>query len=133
MVAARSPRSRRAELPRAAPRGSSRTTAAATSGTSSSITRRTTSAAASRDLYGRLIGRRGHWTPQRYSRGSYTAYHPGQFTTLAGLEAQPAGALKFAGEHTDSFYASQGFMEGACNSGIRAAQEIFADIRARRI
>ncbi len=90
-------------------------------------------AAASRDASGRLIGRRGHWTPQRYSRGSYTAYHPGQFTTIAGLEGQAAGALKFAGEHTDSFYDSQGFMEGACNSGIRAAQEILADIRARRL
>ncbi len=90
-------------------------------------------AAASRDARGMIVGRRGHWTPQRYSRGCYTAYRPGQFTTLAGLEAQPAGLLKFAGEHTDSFYEYQGFMEGACNSGIRAAQEVIDDIRAGRV
>ena len=90
-------------------------------------------AAASRRPDGTLVERRGHWTPQSYSRGSYTAYKPGQFTTIAGLEAQAAGALKFAGEHTDSFYASQGFMEGACNSGVRAANEILDDVRAGRL
>lgn len=76
---------------------------------------------------------RGHWQAQRYSRGSYTAYLPGQFTGIAGLEGQSAGALKFAGEHADSFYEWQGFMEGACNSGIAAAAEIVADIRAGRL
>ncbi len=46
---------------------------------------------------------RGHWRVQRYSRGSYTAYLPGQLTAIAGLEGQSAGLLKFAGEHADSF------------------------------
>ena len=76
---------------------------------------------------------RGHWLPQRTSLGSYTANHPGYFTTIAGLEAQAAGLLKFAGEHTSSFYEAQGFMEGACASGISAAKELLNDIRHGRL
>ena len=76
---------------------------------------------------------RGHWLPQRTALGSYTANHPGYFTTIAGLEAQPAGLLKFAGEHTSSFYEAQGFMEGACASGIAAAKELLGDIRHGRL
>ena len=86
-------------------------------------------AAASRAPDGSLRIHRGHWLPQPFSRGSYTCYTPGQFTTVAGLESQAAGGLKFAGEHADSFYAWQGFMEGACNSGIAAAQAIVADVK----
>ncbi|MEW5754663.1 MAG: NAD(P)/FAD-dependent oxidoreductase [Pseudomonadota bacterium] len=76
---------------------------------------------------------RAHWGQQNYSRGSYTGNHPGYFTTIAGLEAQSAGALKFAGEHTNSFYEWQGFMEGAALSGIAVAAEIYADIRNYQI
>ena len=76
---------------------------------------------------------RGHWLPQRTSLGSYTANHPGYFTTIAGLEAQSAGLLKFAGEHTSSFYEAQGFMEGACASGIAAATELLGDLRHGRL
>lgn len=90
-------------------------------------------AAAARGAGGGYVVRRGHWLPQRTSRGSYTCYLPGQFTSLAGLEGQSAGALKFAGEHADSFYEYQGFMEGAARSGIAAADELLADIKAGRI
>jgi monoamine oxidase len=89
--------------------------------------------AASRRPDGTLRVQRGHWTPQPFSRGSYTCYLPGQFTTVAGLEAEPAGGLKFAGEHTDSFYEWQGFMEGASNSGIAAAQAIVSDVKKGRL
>jgi monoamine oxidase len=65
-----------------------------------------------------------HWPSNPLARGSYTCYRPGQFTTLAGHEGTPAGNLFFAGEHTDSFFEWQGFMEGAARSGIRAAAEI---------
>lgn len=90
-------------------------------------------AAVSRRSDGTIVARRSHWTPQGFSRGSYTAYRPGQFTTIAGLEGQAAGALKFAGEHTDSFYDWQGYMEGACNSGVRAAGEVLDDLRNGRL
>jgi len=33
-----------------------------------------------------------------YQRGSYTCCTPGQFNCVAGLEAEPAGQLRFAGE-----------------------------------
>jgi monoamine oxidase len=72
---------------------------------------------------------REHWPSNPLALGSYTCYEVGQFTSVGGLEAQPAGRLKFAGEHTDSFYSWQGFMEGACLSGIRAAAEILADLK----
>jgi monoamine oxidase len=34
------------------------------------------------------------------------------------------GNLFFAGEHTSSFYENQGFLEGAAESGLRAAAEL---------
>jgi len=82
---------------------------------------------------GKYVVAQGHWLSNPFSRGSYTCYLPGQFTGLCGLEAQSAGALKFAGEHADSFYSYQGFMEGACVSGIRAANEILSDIKTGAI
>lgn len=71
-----------------------------------------------------------HWPSNSLSLGSYTCYTVGQFTTVAGLEGEPAGLLKFAGEHTDSFYSWQGYMEGACLAGLRAAAEVLADIKS---
>ncbi len=64
------------------------------------------------------------WPNNPLTKGSYTCYRPGQFTTIAGIEGQAAGNLHFAGEHTNSFYEWQGFMEGACLSGIAAAKEV---------
>lgn len=82
---------------------------------------------------GKYVVRRGHWNAQKFSRGSYTCYLPGQFTTIAELEGEAVGALKFAGEHTDSFYSWQGFMEGACLSGLRAANEVLDDVKKGRL
>jgi monoamine oxidase len=79
---------------------------------------------------GKYVAHLEHWPTNPWSLGSYTCYTTGQFTSVAGLEGQAAGPLKFAGEHTDSFYSWQGFMEGACLSGIRAANEILEDVKA---
>jgi hypothetical protein len=54
----------------------------------------------------------------------YTCYRPGQFTTIAGHEGTSVGNVHFAGEHTNSFYEWQGFMEGAALSGIDVAARI---------
>ncbi|MBI4522503.1 MAG: FAD-dependent oxidoreductase [Deltaproteobacteria bacterium] len=70
-----------------------------------------------------------HWPSNPFVKGSYTCNHPGYFTTIADNEAKPVGNLYFAGEHTNSFYEFQGFMEGAVLSGIRAAREILQDIK----
>ena len=64
-------------------------------------------------------------------KGSYTCYKPGQFTTMAGLEGLSVGNLFFAGEHANSFYEWQGFMEGAALSGIAAAQSILTTAKIR--
>jgi len=72
-----------------------------------------------------------HWPSNPLMKGSYTCYRPGQFTTMAGLEGTPAGNLFFAGEHTNSFYEWQGFMEGAALSGIAAAKFILATAKTR--
>jgi monoamine oxidase len=79
---------------------------------------------------GKYVAHLEHWPTNPWSLGSYTCYLTGQFTSVAGLEGQAAGPLKFAGEHADSFYSYQGFMEGACLSGIRAANEVLADVKA---
>jgi monoamine oxidase len=64
------------------------------------------------------------WPKNIWSLASYTCYRPGQFTTIAGNEGKPVGNLYFAGEHCDSFYDQQGFMEGAILSGLAAADAI---------
>jgi monoamine oxidase len=65
---------------------------------------------------------RAHWPSDPNALGSYTCNQPGYFTTMEGWLGEPAGNLAFAGEHTDSFHNFQGFIEGAAESGIRAAE-----------
>jgi monoamine oxidase len=73
---------------------------------------------------GKYLAHLEHWPSNPLTRGSYTCYLPGQFTTIAGNEGKAVGNLSFAGEHTNSFYDWQGFMEGACLSGIDAANAL---------
>ncbi|MDK2744577.1 MAG: FAD-dependent oxidoreductase [Nitrospira sp. BO4] len=80
---------------------------------------------------GQYLGHLEHWPSNPLAKGSYTCYRPGQFTTMAGLEGVTAGNLFFAGEHANSFYDWQGFMEGAALSGIAAAQDILAIAKTR--
>jgi monoamine oxidase len=82
---------------------------------------------------GSYVAHLEHWPTNPLALGSYTCYTPGQFTGIEGLNGEPAGLLKFAGEHADSFYSWQGYMEGACLSGVRAANEALADIKAGRV
>ncbi|HEU5409198.1 MAG TPA: FAD-dependent oxidoreductase, partial [Nitrospira sp.] len=80
---------------------------------------------------GQYLAHLEHWPSNPLMEGSYTCYRPGQFTTMAGLEGVPAGNVFFAGEHTNSFYEWQGFMEGAALSGIAAAQSILTTVKTR--
>ena len=81
---------------------------------------------AERDRKGTFRVHLENWTLNPLALGSYTCPAPGYFTSIAGNEAKPVGNLFFAGEHTDSFYDAQGFLEGAANSGLRAATEVAA-------
>ncbi len=79
---------------------------------------------ARRDNRGRVQAHLENWSRLPLFQGAYSNNQPGYFTTIEGLYARPAGNVHFAGEHTDSFYSYQGFMEGALLSGARAADEV---------
>jgi monoamine oxidase len=63
------------------------------------------------------------WPNEPYTRGSYAAFGPGEVTAHWKMLFEPAGRLFFAGEHATPI---QGFMEGAVESGQRAASKILA-------
>ena len=73
---------------------------------------------------------RAHWPSEPHALGSYTCNQPGYFTTMEGWLGEPAGNLAFAGEHADSFHNFQGFIEGAAQSGIHAAEYLLNRIRS---
>ena len=87
--------------------------------------------AAARRVKRSIVAHLEHWPSNPLALGSYTCYKPGQFTTIAGLEGLPVGNVFFAGEHANSFYVSQGFMEGAALSGVDAAAAILKGALAR--
>jgi len=66
-----------------------------------------------------------HWPSAPLTRGSYACYRVGQ-GAFSGLEGERAGNLLFAGEHTSIDF--QGYLEGAAESGLRAANELLADL-----
>ena len=61
------------------------------------------------------------WAQDRWSQGSFVAFAPGQMTALVPEIARAEDRVHFAGEHTSSW---MGWMEGALESGERAAREI---------
>ena len=72
------------------------------------------------------------WPNEPWTMAGYSFPAPGQVTTHGPLMAKPhAKRIHFAGEHADSFYSWQGFMEGAALSGIAAAQSILARANTR--
>ena len=83
---------------------------------------------ARRDSRQRVQAHLENWSRNPLFKGAYTNNHPGYFTTVEGLFAIPAGNIVFAGEHTDSFYSYQGFMEGALLSGARAADQVLRGV-----
>ena len=87
------------------------------------------SSSARRDSSGNVVVHLEKWSENPAILGSYTNNRPGYFTTICEREGVPVDQLYFVGEHADSFYDWQGFMEGAANSGIAAATEILALLR----
>ncbi len=68
---------------------------------------------------------RMHWPSAPFHGGSYACYRPGQWA-FYGVEGRPEGRLHFAGEHTSLDF--QGYMEGAAESGARAAMDILVEL-----
>lgn len=67
------------------------------------------------------------WPSDPWARGSYSYYRAGDFTSFAGVESVPESSFHFAGEHTAP-YPKRGTMNGAVESGFRAADEVIATI-----
>ncbi len=67
-----------------------------------------------------------NWSQYRFALGSYSCPLAGQYTSFFGIEGRPelGGRLLFAGEHTSTV--SSGFMNGAIESGLRAARQVTA-------
>jgi monoamine oxidase len=63
------------------------------------------------------------WPNEPFTRGSYMALAPGEVTAHWRTLFEPAGRLFFAGEHATVY---QGYMEGAVESGQRAAANIIS-------
>ncbi|HEX8703822.1 MAG TPA: FAD-dependent oxidoreductase [Myxococcaceae bacterium] len=82
-----------------------------------------------RDSGGKIVAHLEHWPSNPNMLGGYTCYKPGQFTSICGNEGKPVGNLFFAGEHANSFYWWQGFMEGAALSGKDTAAAILAKVK----
>ncbi len=61
------------------------------------------------------------WDEDQWARGAFTWFKPGQMSSLVPHIARPEGRVHFAGEHTSAWTAS---MEGALESGVRAAREV---------
>ena len=65
-----------------------------------------------------------YWRGNPFTKGSYSYWKVGQYTKFSGIEREVEGACHFAGEHTSIDF--QGYLNGAVESGERAASEILA-------
>lgn len=72
---------------------------------------------------------RFHWPTHPFTKASYAAYLPGQWTTIGGAEGESVGNLHFAGEHTSVDF--QGYMNGGAQSGADAAKAVLASVSAK--
>ncbi|MBI3651985.1 MAG: FAD-dependent oxidoreductase [Acidobacteria bacterium] len=61
------------------------------------------------------------WHLDPLAKGGFTYFEPGQMATLLPLAQRPEGRIHFAGEHTSAWH---GWMNGALESGNRAAEEV---------
>ncbi len=65
------------------------------------------------------------WTRETWSRGCYVAHTPpGIITSFGDIIRDPCGRIHWAG--TETATESMGYLDGALQSGIRAAQEVLA-------
>jgi monoamine oxidase len=68
------------------------------------------------------------WTGYQWTKGSYSYWKVGQYQAFAGVEREiEGGSCHFAGEHTSVDF--QGYLNGAVETGERAAAEITAALK----
>jgi monoamine oxidase len=68
-----------------------------------------------------------YWHANPLTLGSYSYWKVGQYTDFSGIEGVPEGAVHFCGEHTSVDF--QGYLNGAVETGYRAASEVIAALR----
>jgi len=68
------------------------------------------------------------WAANPLAGGSYTCYRKGQWSEFFGVDQEPVGNILFAGEHCSMAF--QGYMNGAIETGQRAAQDVISLIKA---
>jgi monoamine oxidase len=66
------------------------------------------------------------WIDYPWTKGSYSYWKVGQYTRFSGAESEISGTIHFAGEHTSQDF--QGYLNGAVDTGQRAASEVLAAI-----
>jgi monoamine oxidase len=69
------------------------------------------------------------WELDPWARGGYAVFDTDFAPALRPWLARPFGRVFFAGEHTSTRW--QGYMNGAVETGLRAAQEVAAHVRLR--
>lgn len=67
------------------------------------------------------------WDLDPWARGDYAWFRPGQMRAFLPHLAAPAGRIHFAGDQTS---ARPGWMQGALDSGVRAAHEVVDALRS---
>jgi monoamine oxidase len=67
---------------------------------------------------------RDYWTGYQWTKGSYSYWRVGQYTRFSGAEKEASGNCHFCGEHTSQDF--QGYLQGAVETGQRAASELLA-------
>jgi monoamine oxidase len=61
------------------------------------------------------------WQQNEWARGAHSELRPGQVFAFSLVLASREGRIHFAGEHTST---EPGWMQGALESGYRAAKEV---------
>jgi monoamine oxidase len=67
-----------------------------------------------------------HWALDPWVQGAYSYYRVGQASSYGAIAARTEGRILFAGEHTS--IANIGFLDGAVETGERAASRLLARI-----
>ncbi len=68
------------------------------------------------------------WSRNPWTLGSYAYFKVGQYQRFAGAEGEIVGSCHFAGEQTSQD--AQGYLDGAVESGNRAADEVVSALTA---
>jgi monoamine oxidase len=68
-----------------------------------------------------------YWAAYPWTKGSYSYWKVGQYTKFSGMEKERQHNCHFCGEHTSQDF--QGYLNGAVETGERAAGEILGDLK----